>query len=86
MCVCVCVHACVCALECPCMHGVHVDMCACMHACIVHLCALQIYFEQFVYLVVLVCTLEVHACPDNHPTVLMQAFSYFNQSVVTMTM
>ena len=64
MCVCLCVWGVcvwVCALECPCMHGVHVDMfvCVCMHSsvqtCIVHLCALQIYFKQFVYFVRYTC-------------------------------
>ena len=30
--------------------------------------------------------LEVHVCLDSHPNSLVQAFSYFNQSVVTMTM
>ena len=56
-----------------------------MHACIVHTCKLQ---NQIVCLLlwVHVRALEVHVCPDSHPNSLVQAFSYFNQSVVTMTM
>ena len=62
----------------------HVCVYACMHCALV--CIANIFQTVCLLSWVHVCTLEVHACPDNHSTILMQAFSYFNQPVVTMTM
>ena len=67
-----------------CMHKC-VCVCVCVHACVVHTCELR-NFKQCLLLWVHMCMLEVHVCPDSLPNSLVQAFSYFNQSVVTITM
>ena len=69
-----CIHKRVCVCVC---------VCVCVHTCIVHTCELQtVCLLHWVHM----CMLEVHVYPDSHPNSLVQAFSYFNQSVVTITM
>ena len=72
-------HWCVCV----CARAVCVRARVCVHVCIHMNCKL---LNSLLLLWVHMCMLEVHVCPDSHPSSLVQAFSYFNQSVVTMTM
>ena len=72
----VCIGVCVCArVLCVCAH-------VCVRVCIHMNCKL---LNSLLRLWVHMCMLEVHVCPDSHPNSLVQAFSYSNQSVVTIT-
>ena len=75
----VCIGVCVCV--CACCVCAHMCVCACVHTY-----ELQTFKQFIASLSTHICMLEVHVCPDSHPNSLVQAFSYFNQSVVTMTM
>ena len=66
--------------------GVCIGVCVCARVlcvCIHMNCKL---LNSLLLLWVHMCMLEVHVIPDSYPNSLVQAFSYFNQSVVTMTM